>query len=924
MSKFGAFATGLNAGANLGTQILNNDINAERQSWARYAQEKEVEGDKLNALMNVATSQYGGDITRMAESPAGLNMMFDLMKDDPQIKSQLESNSGWTPAGMFKDKETGKYGFVVTNEAGERKPLTVDRASGSASFTMSQDDLLRTFAASAGRTGQKDTLSMNRALNIINNMEGVDKEEAKALLTGGTGGVDIPTAPSIVNVSKAARDARASRDENQTGYNTSNSPVLDPKSGAKAATIVTAPKLGDVSQNTEVSSDVSLAEAGLEAVLGSPLSQKKDAAISAVQDAVASGLVSEDDANSVLEAYNKGGLSARQLEAELRSKASPDNLTRNDGTQKGSGYLGVLKNSNGDDVTEYAVGVNLDGKEVEIPTLVPTLTEAEVQAVLDASAGNGDIPESVMAKAVEFAKQRIANGESPFKVSGDMSTRQVPKLGYLNPQEEAIKSGMSEPAEALREDVPPSQDRTLALNRLTSGQATNSDLIVEEQGVSPSYSGQNFPAGSPPVAAPTPTRPRLGVVADISGVTTARQLQSLPQKGTGLGRVLGDAVSKLPAVAAAKTIYDSVPEGAADKYKAESYTDLIESAKSGDTKGFAKALGSQVKDAATLATGFVDNLKVAASEKWDTVAGATADLFSGFSEGFDPEKAKVAGIVIDDKVKQVAEQAQAPEKAKSEAANGRITTQTANDPEKLATTANVIKQQTASLTAGERVLYDTKLLERAFAPSAKPTAKQKYAATYLLTSGMISEPAYRNYMTTGEWSSADRELALSELTYRQNYVTNQIQLKRLENSGGADYAKAAKNSFEDAAKRSSPIVATAVMNSKSLAGGQELSGEKLNSYSSLLLDSYLDNSLLLGRLGVRSKYELSPEQVNFVAENIATGISNGSIVYQNPSKADDSSLFSTNYWFGSDKEGINPLSQRNIAQTVQGWFESTK
>lgn len=101
-------------------------------------------------------------------------------------------------------------------------------------------------------------------------------------------------------------------------------------------------------------------------------------------------------------------------EPEGNNKTTHDDSIRNDGTQKGNGYFGVLKNSNGQDVTEFSIGIEINGKETEIPTLVPTLTKDEIKAVLLASTGKGEIPRSVMKKASEHAKKRMSQGLSPF------------------------------------------------------------------------------------------------------------------------------------------------------------------------------------------------------------------------------------------------------------------------------------------------------------------------------------------------------------------------------------------------------------------------------------------------------------------------------------------------------------------------------
>lgn len=91
---------------------------------------------------------------------------------------------------------------------------------------------------------------------------------------------------------------------------------------------------------------------------------------------------------------------------------------RTDGSRKGKGWLGVLKRPDGNISTEISVGVNLDGQEVEIPLLVPTLSKDELGAILSADEKSPDfmnkLPPTVMQKAVEHARQRLMKGLSPF------------------------------------------------------------------------------------------------------------------------------------------------------------------------------------------------------------------------------------------------------------------------------------------------------------------------------------------------------------------------------------------------------------------------------------------------------------------------------------------------------------------------------
>ena len=88
---------------------------------------------------------------------------------------------------------------------------------------------------------------------------------------------------------------------------------------------------------------------------------------------------------------------------------------RLDGTKKGKGFLGILPRPDGGVSTELSVGVNIDGKETSIPTLVPGLTKEEVDFLLNLEPGDArSIPDSIINKAVKHAKDRMNQGKSPF------------------------------------------------------------------------------------------------------------------------------------------------------------------------------------------------------------------------------------------------------------------------------------------------------------------------------------------------------------------------------------------------------------------------------------------------------------------------------------------------------------------------------
>jgi hypothetical protein len=119
------------------------------------------------------------------------------------------------------------------------------------------------------------------------------------------------------------------------------------------------------------------------------------------------------------------GLLAPPIPPQFRGESQEPLLHRGllgarpDGTQKGYGYMGLLARPEGGWSTEISAGIEIDGQEVEIPLLVPTLTESEKKWLLAADTDAGDfyekLPAGIMGKAIAHAKQRIADGLSPFK-----------------------------------------------------------------------------------------------------------------------------------------------------------------------------------------------------------------------------------------------------------------------------------------------------------------------------------------------------------------------------------------------------------------------------------------------------------------------------------------------------------------------------
>ena len=119
---------------------------------------------------------------------------------------------------------------------------------------------------------------------------------------------------------------------------------------------------------------------------------------------------------------------------------------RPDGTLTGQGFLGTLKGKTGMENAEISIGVQLeanDGKETDIPTLIPGLTEQEKNYLIDTpesdiSTVNPELFSTIMQKAVDHANERVRQGKSPFAEQGEQEAPQGTQL--LTPSAEPIAS----------------------------------------------------------------------------------------------------------------------------------------------------------------------------------------------------------------------------------------------------------------------------------------------------------------------------------------------------------------------------------------------------------------------------------------------------------------------------------------------------
>jgi hypothetical protein len=146
-----------------------------------------------------------------------------------------------------------------------------------------------------------------------------------------------------------------------------------------------------------------------------------------VQTAFQAGLISRENARSMLKKMGLGDRPAENGSAEGSKYGD-----REDGTKKGSGFFGALKMTDGSNrvATEISIGVEIGGKETEIPTLVPTLTKKQVDHLLS----GGRPTKEIVDKAVKHARKRIASGKSPF--ASDVESQKATSAEKTNTEEQ--------------------------------------------------------------------------------------------------------------------------------------------------------------------------------------------------------------------------------------------------------------------------------------------------------------------------------------------------------------------------------------------------------------------------------------------------------------------------------------------------------
>lgn len=168
------------------------------------------------------------------------------------------------------------------------------------------------------------------------------------------------------------------------------------------------------------------------------------------------------------------------LEKQVGGTILSEDMFRGDGSVKGSGWKGIFKNAKGQDVTEYTVGVEIDGKEYDIPTIVPPLSTEEIASVLKASEDGSPVSEQVMEKAVDWAKYMLQNDRSFFadKTEVDIARekslekskedRKILFNGLLKTSDREVVQGLLNEFTKTLPDGSPQKNRVYSIDEATS------------------------------------------------------------------------------------------------------------------------------------------------------------------------------------------------------------------------------------------------------------------------------------------------------------------------------------------------------------------------------------------------------------------------------------------------------------------------
>lgn len=110
-------------------------------------------------------------------------------------------------------------------------------------------------------------------------------------------------------------------------------------------------------------------------------------------------------------------------QGELDAYRKRKSMLRSDGTVKDqTGFLGPIPTDDGRVMTEQTIGVEIDGKEVNIPALVPGLDEYEIGLLASGTVDwNSIVGKGIKEKAVNHYKFRKSKGLDPYYKTGEVA-----------------------------------------------------------------------------------------------------------------------------------------------------------------------------------------------------------------------------------------------------------------------------------------------------------------------------------------------------------------------------------------------------------------------------------------------------------------------------------------------------------------------
>ena len=145
---------------------------------------------------------------------------------------------------------------------------------------------------------------------------------------------------------------------------------------------------------------------------------------------------------NAIEASSVAALPASKLDLSKYRLAPGDAVDqskwekRADGSTKGSGYLGVLKRPDGAVSSEISVSTDLKdekGKEIEFPTMVPTLSQKQLDWLMTNDPAKNKIPRDIVSTAEAYARQRLSEGQSVWATDADrLAAKTTPKQWLEN------------------------------------------------------------------------------------------------------------------------------------------------------------------------------------------------------------------------------------------------------------------------------------------------------------------------------------------------------------------------------------------------------------------------------------------------------------------------------------------------------------